>query len=184
MVGDADTNGLHLPMSSGWHYAMQSIEFLRIPLFTALSGYLYAGHRVTIQELSPFWVKKLRRLLVPLVFATVVIWWLRVHTFTDQTPLLQALLFQYGHLWYLQALLILFTGISVADAFFRPSSVTLALAGLTAIMISQSGITVTTFFGLAGSFYLAPYFCSELSSGSDPNGCAIHSWGCSPLGSL
>jgi surface polysaccharide O-acyltransferase-like enzyme len=46
-VGDTPSNGLRLPMTSDWHYAMESIEFLRIPLFTALSGYLYAGQRVT-----------------------------------------------------------------------------------------------------------------------------------------
>jgi surface polysaccharide O-acyltransferase-like enzyme len=50
VVGNAASNGLHLPMTSGWHYVMQSIEFLRIPLFTALSGYLYAGRRVTAQN--------------------------------------------------------------------------------------------------------------------------------------
>jgi glucans biosynthesis protein C len=158
MVGSDDTDGLHLPMNSAWHYAMQSIEFLRIPLFTALSGYLYAGNRVTRQKFSQFWVKKLRRLSIPLVFATVVIWSLRTHISAEQTPLIHALLFQYLHLWYLQALLILFATISITDAFFRLSPVGLVLVGLTAIMVSQAGITVTTCLGLAGSFYLAPYF--------------------------
>ena len=71
MVGDEAFNGLHLPMTSNWHYAMQSIEFLRIPLFTALSGYLYAGRRVTLDTLPRFFTKKLRRLGVPLVFVTM-----------------------------------------------------------------------------------------------------------------
>ncbi|HEY4044843.1 MAG TPA: acyltransferase [Rhodopila sp.] len=157
-VGDTASNGLHLPMESGWHYVMQSIEFLRIPLFTALSGYLYAGRRVSAQKLSGFWLKKLRRLAIPLAFATTVMWLLRGHTLGEQTSLRSALLFEYGHLWYLQSLLVLFTVISVADAFFRPSSVGLVLTGLATIMISQSGITVTTFFGAAGALYLAPYF--------------------------
>jgi peptidoglycan/LPS O-acetylase OafA/YrhL len=158
VVGDTASNGLHLPMTSDWHYAMESIEFLRIPLFTALSGYLYAGQRVTVQDLGRFWTKKLRRLAVPLGFATVVYWWLHGHAHTDTTPLPHALLFEYGHLWYLQALLILFAGISIADALFRPRHVTLVLTGLTSVMISQAGLTVTTFFGVAGAFYLAPYF--------------------------
>jgi glucan biosynthesis protein C len=158
MVGDADFNGLHLPMTSDWHYAMQSIEFLRIPLFTALSGYLYAGQRVTAGKFPLFWTKKLRRLAVPLLFATIVMWFLRGHAQGDQTSLPSALLFEYGHLWYLQSLLILFAGISISDAIFQPGPVGLALAGLTAIMVSQSGATLTTFFGTAGAFYLAPYF--------------------------
>ncbi len=158
MVGDQDTNGLELPMTSGWHYAMESVEFLRIPLFTALSGYLYAGRRVTLESLPGFWMKKLRRLGAPLVFVTVVMWWLRGHAQADTTSLPTALLFEYGHLWYLQSLLILFTGISLSDAFLKPDTVALVLAGLMATMLDQSGVSVTTFFGLAGSFYLAPYF--------------------------
>jgi glucans biosynthesis protein C len=158
VVGDASNNGLRLPMTSGWHYAMQSIEFLRIPLFTALSGYLYAGRRVVQPELAGFWRKKLRRLGIPLVFATCVLWWLRRYTPEPQTSLLHDLLFDSSHLWYLQALLILFTVVSISDAFFRPNTVALALMGLVAIMVSQSAIPVTPFFSLGGAFYLAPYF--------------------------
>jgi peptidoglycan/LPS O-acetylase OafA/YrhL len=158
VVGDEESNGLQLAMTSNWHYAMQSIEFLRIPLFTALSGYLYGGRRVTLQALPRFWTKKLRRLGTPLLFVTIVMWWLRTHALADGTSLPTALLFEYGHLWYLQSLLILFTGISIADAFFEPGFVGLVLAGLLAIMVSQSGVAMTTFFGTAGAFYLAPYF--------------------------
>jgi glucan biosynthesis protein C len=158
VVGDAESNGLHLPMTSRWHYIMISIEFLRIPLFTALSGYLYAGNRVTSRQFSRFWVKKWRRLVIPFLFTTVVVWWLRGRALGDGSSLLHALLFEYGHLWYLQALLILFAGISVADAFLRRSSGSLVLAGLIAIMVTQSGQSTTTFFGIAGAFYLAPYF--------------------------
>lgn len=158
VVGDAGSNGLHLPMTSGWHYAMGSIEFLRIPLFTALSGYLYASRRVTKAGFPGFWAKKLRRLAVPLIFATIVMWWLRQYTHRTHASLLHALLFEFGHLWFLQSLLVLFIAISVADAFFRPSAVSIVLAGLTAIMISQAGLAVTTFFGIAGALYLAPYF--------------------------
>ena len=158
VVGDADSNGLHLPMTSGWHYAMQSIEFLRIPLFTALSGYLYAGHRASRRQFLDFWIKKGRRLAVPFVFTTIVVWWLREHATGDRTSLPHALLFEYGHLWYLQALLILFAGISVADAFLRPTAAAVVLVGFATIMVSQSGVPMTTFFGIAGAFYLAPYF--------------------------
>ena len=145
-------------MTSHWHYAMESIEFLRIPLFTALSGYLYAGQRVTSRDFPRFWAKKLRRLAVPLLFATVVIWWLRGHTHSDEVSLPDALLFEFGHLWYLQALLILFAAISISDAFIRRRTTDLVLVGLAAIMISQSGIELTTFFGFVGALYLAPYF--------------------------
>jgi glucans biosynthesis protein C len=160
VVGDTESNGLRLPMTSGWHYAMESIEFLRIPMFTALSGYLYGGRRVVRPELGDFWLKKLRRLGIPLAFVTFVIWWLRFYSPNQEpnTSLLHDLFFDASHLWYLQALLVLFTVISIADAFWRPGSVALALTGLLMIMIAQAGVEVTSFMGIAGSIYLAPYF--------------------------
>jgi peptidoglycan/LPS O-acetylase OafA/YrhL len=158
VVGDNPSTGLHLPMDSNWHYAMACIEFLRMPLFTALSGFLYAGRRVTRAEFPGFWAKKFRRLAVPLVFLTLVTWVLRQRVYPEQEPLPEALLFSYGHLWYIQSLILLFAAISVADILFRPSATVLMLTGLATIMISQSEITVTTFFSFAGFLYLAPYF--------------------------
>jgi peptidoglycan/LPS O-acetylase OafA/YrhL len=158
VVGDSETMGLRLPMTSNWHYVMTSIEFLRIPLFTALSGYLYAGNRVTREGLTTFWQKKLRRLGAPLVFVTFVIWFLRGRVYSDPTSLPHALLFSFEHLWYVQALIILFAVISIADGFYRPGFGALVLAGLAAVMISQSDANVTTCFSLNGALYLAPHF--------------------------
>jgi peptidoglycan/LPS O-acetylase OafA/YrhL len=158
VIGDTATTGLHLPMTSNWHYAMISIEFLRIPLFTALSGYLYAGNRVTRETFRPFWRKKLRRLGIPLVFVTIVVWALRRHAYGDPLPLPYALLFAFGHLWYVQALILLFVIISVADCMFRPGFVTLVLTGLGLIMVAQAGVDLPNFFSFYGIFYLGPYF--------------------------
>jgi len=158
IIGDEESNGLHLPMTSGWHYAMISIEFIRIPLFTALSGYLYAGRRVTRPAFGRFWVKKLRRLGLPLICVTTIVWLLRTQVYAEPIPLTRALLFSFGHLWYIQALILLFAAISVCDGFCRPGSAALTLAGLASVMVGQSGLSVTTCFSLAGAIYLAPYF--------------------------
>jgi glucan biosynthesis protein C len=158
VIGDAATNGLHLPMTSGWHYAMVCIEFLRMPLFTALSGYLYAGNRVTRQAFGQFWTKKIRRLGLPLIFVTIVVWILRRHINDDATSLSDAFLFGFGHLWYIQALIILFAAISIGDVFFRPRFGALVLASLAAIMTAQANLNVPTFFSFNGALYLAPYF--------------------------
>ena len=158
VIGDEPTNGLHLPMSSGWHYAMGSIEFIRIPLFTTLSGFRYAGTRVDRGGIARFWSKKLRRLGVPLLFVSAVVWLLRTKIHAEDVPFADALLYSFGHLWYIQALILLFAAISVWDCASRPGPVALVLAGLAAIMLCQSGLTITRFFSLAGSVYLAPYF--------------------------
>ena len=158
VIGDSAATGLRLPMSSGWHYAMMSVEFIRMPLFTALSGYLYAGNRVSREAFGRFWVKKARRLGVPLVCVTAVMWFLLARTEAEPVGASRAFLFSFGHLWYVQALILLFAAVSVCDAVFRPGCAALTLAGLVAVMVDQSGWSITTCFSLNGAFYLAPYF--------------------------
>ncbi|HBK07112.1 MAG TPA: hypothetical protein DDZ81_14895 [Acetobacteraceae bacterium] len=158
VVGDAETNGLHLPMTSDWHYVMRSVEFLRIPLFTALSGYLYAGKRLTREDFGQFWVKKARRLVVPLLFVTVVELALRRRAYGDETTLLAAVFFSFAHLWYIQALILLFAITSILDAYIRPSVNALVLIALATIMVAQAGVPLPTFFSLYGVSYLGPYF--------------------------
>lgn len=157
VIGIDSATGLHLPMTSGWHYAMTSIEFLRMPLFTALSGYLYAGNRVTKPMFKRFWLGKLRRIALPLVCLTGIVWALRRAVYHSTMPISEALLFGYEHLWYLQALLIIFAVMSVWDVFCRPSVSALFLVGFSAIMVAQS-TSITPIFSLGGAVYLAPYF--------------------------
>ena len=45
VVGPDQTSGMRLPDGSAWHLAMNSLDFLRMPVFTVLSGYFYASHR-------------------------------------------------------------------------------------------------------------------------------------------
>ena len=158
VIGATAESGLHLPMTSAWHYGMESIEFLRMPLFTALSGYLYAGNRVTRPMFQAFWRKKLRRLGIPLICVTIVVWFLREHAYGDSTTLAHDLVFAHGHLWYIQALIILFIGISIADSLLRPGFCTLVIVGLAMIMLTQSGVDLPTVFSLKGAIYLTPYF--------------------------
>ena len=89
---------------------------------------------------------------------TIVVWLLQGYTGGAPVSLMKAFLFSFGHLWYIQALILLFLGISIWDGFFRPGCKALALAALAAIMICQSGWAVTRFFSISGAFYLAPYF--------------------------
>jgi glucans biosynthesis protein C len=158
VIGDGAATGLHLPLTSPWHYAMTSLDFIRMPLFTALSGYLYAGHRVTRPDLVLFWTKKLRRIAFPLVTATVILWLFRYALLGETEPLWHVMLFSYGHLWYLQALLLLFLTISVLDAFVKVSWTGLVFIAFGTAILGQAGFDITEFFSIAGAVYLLPHF--------------------------
>lgn len=158
VVGESVKTGLRLPPDSSWHYAMESFVFLRMPIFTILSGYLYALHRVELAAFARFWAKKARRIVIPLLFATVVMWVLQ-GLMGEEKNIIRAIFWNYLHLWYLQALLIIFLAASLLDAFVRPGPRRLAIliAGLS-LLSATTYFIAPKFFSLHGAIYLAPFF--------------------------
>ncbi len=158
VIGDDAGEGLHLPDDSGWHYAMKSIAFLRLPLFTVISGYFYGGHRATRSEFAQFWLKKSRRIALPFACVTIIVWLLRWRVYAEPKSLLDAFVYGYGQLWFLEALLLIFAVMSVWDVLARPGSRALLLAALTAVMIAQSFNGIILFFSISDAIRLTPYF--------------------------
>ncbi|MBY0581430.1 MAG: acyltransferase [Sphingomonas sp.] len=161
VVGPTQDNGMHLPLNSSWHLAMNSLDFLRMPMFTVLSGFLYASQRADSHSLPQFYRKKVNRLVLPLVFVTTIIFILRMRVYHDSTTYIEALFFHYEHLWFVQALILIFAGMGAWDAFRRPSWVELCVAGFAAVMISRT-FQITTFFSLNGACYLLPFFVAGM----------------------
>ena len=158
VVGDDAGEGLHLPDDSTWHYAMKSLVFLRLPLFTVISGYFYGGHRVIGAEFLQFWRKKSSRIALLFVCVTIIVWLLRRHVYAEPKSLLDALAYGYGQLWFLEALLVMFAAMSVWDVLARPGSGALVLATVAAVMVAQSFDGIPQLLNLCDAIRLAPYF--------------------------
>lgn len=67
-VGMTANDGMRLPQDSGWHYFLNSFVMLRLPLFTAVAGFLYGAMPVGRDGFNTFMLRKVRKLLVPMVF--------------------------------------------------------------------------------------------------------------------
>ena len=158
VIGDDAGEGLHVPDNSAWHYAMKSIVFLRLPLFTVISGYFYGGGRVTRPDFLRFWRKKLRRIALPFLCVTIVVWLLHRQVYGQPKSLLDAIVYGYEQLWFLEALLVIFAAMSVWDALFRPGSVALVLGAVAMIMVAQCSTGIIQFLSLSDAIRLAPYF--------------------------
>ena len=158
VVGDDAGEGLHLPDDSPWHYAMKSLVFLRLPLFTVISGYFYGGHRVIGVEFLRFWRKKASRIALPFACMTIIVWLLRRHIYAEPKSLLDAFAYGYEQFWFLEALLVIFAAMSVWDALARPDSGALVLAMVAAAMVAQSFDAIPQLFSLSDAIRLAPYF--------------------------
>ena len=158
VIGDDAGEGLHLPDNSGWHYAMKSIVFLRLPLFTVISGYFYGGGRVTRLGFVRFWQKKSRRIALPFLCVTIVVWLLHRQVYGEPKSLVDAIVYGYQQLWFLEALLVIFAAMSVWDLLLCPGPGALVLAAVAMTMIAQCSTDVIEFLSLSDAIRLAPYF--------------------------
>lgn len=161
VVGPTQASGMRLPETSYLHVVMSSLDFLRMPMFTVLSGFLYASRRAEPNTLAPFFRRKAARLLIPLLFVTTVVLLLRRQVYQDGTSLVRAFFFSYQHLWYLQALILIFMVMGCWDALKRPGWEELCIVGIAAVMISRT-FQVTSFLSINGALYLLPFFVTGI----------------------
>ncbi len=164
VVGTDGESGLRVADDSGWRYACYTLAPLRMPLFTAISGFVYALRPVAAGRLGAFRAGTSRRLLLPLLTIGLAFVLLRQVTPGVNAPLRPAdlpwlLVIPYAHFWYVYALAWVFLLVGVLDAYGlleTRSRWGLMLAGAFALM--ASGLLATPVLGIGRAQYLLPYF--------------------------
>lgn len=167
VIGDTSAVGMQVPDDSFWRKSWLLLEDLRMPLFTALSGFVYGLRPLRSTAAYPGFVKgKLRRLMVPLISVGLV--FVLMQTLIPGTNTSAELgdfwkLFVYGtaHFWFLQAILLIFLLVGAADSFgllatARQVLVAIALAGAIAIAVQVDGRWAV--FSINGAIRLLPFF--------------------------
>src|SRR6478736_1172443 len=71
-IGNEPTAGMHVARDSGLHFFAQFFTYVRMPLFSFLSGFVYAYHPVLDSTRAQFVLSKWRRLIVPMLTAATV----------------------------------------------------------------------------------------------------------------
>lgn len=117
-VGDQPWRGLHVA-DGPLRWMAESFVYLRMPLFTFLSGYVYAMRPARAGDFRPFVRGKARRLLLPLLCVGLLYLAVQnavggVNANPPESWLF--LLYPYEHYWYLQALFLIFLFIFAVDA--------------------------------------------------------------------
>ncbi len=167
-IGSTGASGLHVPDGSGYRGFANLFVHIRMPLFTFLSGLVYAYRPLRLGQTRQFSRKKLRRLGVPLIVATTILYALRLAMHQHVPPLSQVwsiFLFPYWHLWFVQALLIVFAALIVLESLGA-----LAAFGryLTVFGVSLALFLAAPFeqnlFGLQNATYLLPFFLCGLGA--------------------
>lgn len=121
IIGSSPEVGMRVAEDSFLRYLYDSLAPIRMPLFTAISGFVYALRPVTpASRVRPFLWGKVIRIGIPLVVVSALFFLSRLLIpDTSMTPKLEnffvRFIYGYAHFWFLQAILVIFLVIAVLD---------------------------------------------------------------------
>lgn len=168
MIGYTNTGGMRVSDDSVFRYLYYSLEYFRLPLFTVISGWVYANKPVNVSAQSNFIKGKLRRLILPMFVVSSLLFLSRmIVPGTNTTPeindLARNLVFPYDVYWYLFSLFLIFLVISVLDSkpFFQKLDgwALTVLCSFVFLFISENFLDpVPNLLSFKGAAYLFPFF--------------------------
>ena len=164
VVGVDSASGLRLPSDSGYHILNELLAYVRMPLFTFLSGIVYSLRPATRGDTRLFAEGKLKRLLLPFIFVSLI--FAAVQTLIPgtngglewpQIPLV--LVWPHGHLWFIAALLLVFALVGALD-YWRALEKPLHMLALfvLACFLFEWRYGAISIFGWNRALYLLPFF--------------------------
>lgn len=163
VVGDTKNSGLTL--SSGLLREMNDLlALIRMPLFTFISGYVYA-YRPYSAPWQPYVAGKARRLLIPMLivgtlFAIIQSAIPGTNARVENWYLLHII--PHAHFWFLESLFLVFLVLIPLEN----AAILKTRSGLLCTLIAASGLFLAApqfpYFGVSGAIYLFPFFLCGL----------------------
>ncbi len=166
VIGSNVNAGIKVDDDSFFRLFSRSIEFMRLPLFTTISGFVYSLYPLKVEKTFAFLKGKGRRILLPLFFVSSIQYVVNVIVpGTNNTYLLSDIyniyIYPFGQFWFLQSLFLVFLYIVLFEhlkLFDKLGKYLLVLLGAFAILfIGQHG-HYEGIFSFWGSLYLLPFF--------------------------
>jgi peptidoglycan/LPS O-acetylase OafA/YrhL len=162
-VGSTAASGLHVPDDSGYREFTNLFVHVRMPLFTFLSGLVYAYRPLRSGQALRFFGKKVRRLGVPLLVASTVLYGLHFamdHRVPPLSRLWSIYVFPYWHLWFVQALLLVFAALAVLESLGALSTFRrfMMVFAVSLVLYLYGPVERQNVLGLHNATYLLPFF--------------------------
>jgi surface polysaccharide O-acyltransferase-like enzyme len=173
VIGSHSESGLHAGEHSVYRGFANLFVHVRIPLFTFLSGFVYAYRPVLTGQHGRFARKKLTRLLLPLLCVSTLYFAaaLLQPEATGRLPLEDAwriYFFPYVHFWFLQAVMVIFAIVLLLERLrllATPGRYVSILAVFVLIHLSVNMEDAEYApFSLIHAGYLAPFFLLGLGA--------------------
>jgi glucan biosynthesis protein C len=120
LIGPYENTGLQVPDQSYWRLFVDVFSYVRMPLFTVISGFVYAYRPIDLSKITSFIRGKARRLLYPLLFVGALSYLAQAimpgsNTKMDISRIWYFVVFRYLHFWYLQSLFLVFLLVIVLE---------------------------------------------------------------------
>ncbi len=140
--------------------ANEFLAYIRMPLFTFLSGYVYAW-RPYQAGCKKFMKGKIRRLIVPMLFVGTIFALFQAFTPGTNSSIADwrfLHIIPVAHYWYIESLFLIFIMVVLLEHFrFLDNRIGFGIVFLLAAILNIANAG-TPWFGIAGAFYLFPYF--------------------------
>lgn len=160
--------GLKIDLGSPFRVIADSMVYVRMPLFTFISGYIYSIYKIRGNDFQGFFAGKVRRLLVPLFCVGVPFSVLQAvgPGVNKDVGVIEALLSFYvpvNHFWFLQAVFIIFMFVGLLEwrGLLRGMTRLYLLFAFAAVMFLLPPFPVDA-FGINGAVYLLPFFVAGM----------------------
>jgi len=173
-VGNHPTSGLHVADDSGYRFFANLFQYIRMPLFTFLSGFVYAYRPVLSGGLADLAWRKLTRLLLPLLCVSTLYFAATRFAPSDSNGVIpfeqmwRIYIFPYVHYWFLQAIILLFAAVAVLDRWQLLATPARYTVALVACIVVHLLIDMTRAddvpFGAFYALHFAPYFLLGLGA--------------------
>jgi glucan biosynthesis protein C len=170
IIGYSSDMGLKVPDDSNWRFFYYVLQYIRMPLFTVISGYVYAYKPLSrFASTNQFIGRKINRLLFPLVVVGTLFFIVQfitpgTNSHVQIADIWRIYFFHYAHFWFLQGMMVVFLILTLLERYNLLSTLKSALV---CILIS-AGIFLTdqphlSFFSLNEVPFLLTFFLLGLT---------------------
>lgn len=156
--------GLKVSLDSPWRVIADSMVYVRMPLFTFVSGYIFSLYKIRGNDFSGFFVGKVRRLIIPLFCVGVPFSVLEalgpgVNEEVGLSDALLSFIVPVNHFWFLQAVFIIFMFVGMLEwrGLLQTATRLYLLLAFASVLFLQPPFTFDA-FSINGALYLLPFF--------------------------
>lgn len=163
VIGSSAQGGMQVADDSLWRYLYLTLSPMRMPLFTVISGFVYAYRPVRYEQAKSFLAGKGRRLLLPMIsVATVQYVFSCIGPGVSREYQLQDIwriyLFSYDQFWFLQAIALVFLCVFAIELIGGLRSITGWLFWMAVAVTLYVAGPDTNFFSIDGWCALLVFF--------------------------